>query len=439
MKVLFTAVGNSDPMTMFDNEALNVYDGAILQIVRYQHPEKVYLYLSKDILEKDKVDNPYEDAIKRVNSAIEVIKIERPDLVDVHLFDQFFDDFDDIIERIISENGEDTEILCNVSSGTPAMKSTLQILCALSRYKLIPVQVPDPLKGKHTRTAVFPQDYWDYCVDNKVVNDRTYVSENTQFFFKLQKEMIIKLIESYDYEAAYKIAETYKMRIPERTLLLLEFAKARSIFDIQTVLKIENKLKTKLIPYQQNDKMRLFEYALILNNKYRRNEMVEFLRALNPLLLNICKKLLKNKCHIEIEQYCKIKSNGTKELSRDLLDKTVEGREILNILESKMSKSFLDRILSEHYMILILEEKLSSVQLVGCLNRLNELRRNMRNVASHEMVCIKEGNFLKDLNRPISKYIADICTLLNSLGYDTLSHWDSYNKMNAYIINEIKH
>ena len=51
-RILFSPIGNTDPIT-------NNYDGAMLHIIREYRPDKVYLYLSKDIVNKEEKDHRY--------------------------------------------------------------------------------------------------------------------------------------------------------------------------------------------------------------------------------------------------------------------------------------------------------------------------------------------------------------------------------------------
>ena len=52
MKILFSPVGNTDPIS--EN---NLYDGAMLHICRYYDIDKVYMYMSEQIFEKEKADH----------------------------------------------------------------------------------------------------------------------------------------------------------------------------------------------------------------------------------------------------------------------------------------------------------------------------------------------------------------------------------------------
>ncbi|MBO6046611.1 MAG: hypothetical protein J6P61_02550 [Erysipelotrichaceae bacterium] len=437
MKVLFSPIGNTDPMSVLGDEFVS-YDGACVHIVRHFQPQVVYLYMSKDILEKDERDNRYEEALHLLDNSIKVVKIKRPELVNVHLFDEFYDDFDAIVNEIIESYGEETTIYCNVSSGTPAMKSTLQILCALSKYNLIPVQVWDPTRGKKKRNLeadVFTaEDFWEINADNSQSEDRTSVSKNESFSFRVQKEMITTLVQSYDYDAAYRIAQEYKYKVSEDIMDLLEFAKERSVFDINKMLTVYSRIDEKLIPYQSSDKIKLFEYALILKNKVERDEIVDFLRGLNPFLYNVLSLQFKKVYGYSIEDhYC-----GTSgRLLRSRLESDADGLKILSILE-KGGRTFRDSYLSEAMLHDILEDDIESVTLFNCINRLDDLRSEERNKASHEMVCIRATDVTADMNRSPNQYLNDIKKILEISGYNVDAHWNSYDQMNQYIIGKLK-
>ena len=442
MKVLFTCVGKSDPLTIFENK--KVYDAAFLHIARELRPEKIYFYMSKEICRFDKLDNRYEKSIKllnqHLNTNIETYKIKRPDLIEVQRFDEFYDDFEKNIKQILDENGESVEILCNVSSGTPAMKATLQILAALSKYKITPIQVSDPTKGKYDRTVDLEKYdldfYWKLNEDNQNNEDRTYLSKNYKFNFKVQKELMINLINSYDYEAAYDLASNYKHRIDKNLLGLLKFALDRYNLDSEIILHDHNCF---LLPYQEDDKAKLFEYSLLLKLKKEKGEVVDFLRGLTPFLYTVCEWALVHKLNISLFKYCDIqKKTGVMRLSREKLKKTNHGEEILKILDRAFASGYRTADLSEKQMLTILYEKLDDdSELCLGLRVLDNLRKKKRNIASHQITCIREDNLISDLNKSMDDYIDAIKTVLFCLGFDTQNNWDSYEKMNKKIIQQL--
>lgn len=441
MKVLFTCVGKSDPLTIFENNV--IYDAAYMQIARYHCPDKIYFYMSKEICEFDEIDNRYEKSImllnRHLNTKIETHKIKRPELIDVQRFDEFYDDFENIINEIIIKNGKDVEILCNVSSGTPAMKATLQILAALSKYKLTPIQVDDPTKGKWQRDVDLKNYdldfYWELNSDNDINEDRTYFSKNDKFNFKIQKELLVNLIKSSDYEAAYDLVNSYKYRIDKNVIDLIKFSLDRYNLDTKEILKSPNK---SLLPYLDEEQAKIFEYGLWLKVKIEKREILDFVRGINPFLYEICKYTLNNICKINILKYChENKKNGVMYLTRQLMDTDRQGEELLNILDSEFSK-YKNRFLSEKQMLTILYAKLdddSELQL--SLERLDSLRKKIRNIASHQITCVREEDIIKKLGKSVDDYVNIIRIVLACLNFDTSKYWDSYNLMNEKIIEEI--
>ena len=132
-KVLFLPVGMTDPIRYFR-------DGAVLNIIRNYKPDVVFLYMSKGILEYHKKDNRYvysiEQLKKHIGIDIDIKVIDRPELEDVQLFDSFIGEYTDILSELHKEY-PDYQVLLNVSSGTPAMKSSLQILSLTLDFETI--------------------------------------------------------------------------------------------------------------------------------------------------------------------------------------------------------------------------------------------------------------------------------------------------------------
>lgn len=133
-KILFSAVGSTDPIS-------GQHDGALLHIIRFYRPDTVYLYMSKEICQLEDKDRRYTYCLEKLkefeNISFEIKYIKRPNLVDVHIFDFFLDEFRSILTEIYTD--EEDEILLNVSSGTPAMKSALQILSAFFEKPMRPI------------------------------------------------------------------------------------------------------------------------------------------------------------------------------------------------------------------------------------------------------------------------------------------------------------
>lgn len=151
IKILFTPVGYSDPIS-------RNRDGSMLSICRKEKPNKVYLYLSKDMVELEEKDHRFTGSIEllsqKINHKMDIELIKRADLDQAHEFDVYYPEFLEQIQRIFKENtieGNPPEVLVNVSSGTPGMKSALQFLAAMNSkgpQQIVPYQVKDPNEGK---------------------------------------------------------------------------------------------------------------------------------------------------------------------------------------------------------------------------------------------------------------------------------------------------
>ena len=83
-RILFSPVGGHDPVA-------NFRDGAILHICRVYKPDKVYLYLSSEMLERSRMDDRYRISLEKLREHLggglgEIHLIEREDLTQVQRF-----------------------------------------------------------------------------------------------------------------------------------------------------------------------------------------------------------------------------------------------------------------------------------------------------------------------------------------------------------------
>ena len=151
MRILFSPVGTTDPISKN-----NYKDGSMLHIARVYKPDKIILYISNEMLENQEKDDRYRYCIRQLDkfasTSTEIAVIERPDLKDVNDFDYFYKDFKEILDKYVKTLNEDDELLINISSGTPQMKSGLAVLQTMLEYsncKLIQVSTPEKRSNEH--------------------------------------------------------------------------------------------------------------------------------------------------------------------------------------------------------------------------------------------------------------------------------------------------
>ena len=85
-KILFSPIGGTDPIT-------KEHDGSMLHIVRHYNPDKIYLFLSKEMSECEMQDHRYTKALELLGEhqgrIYDYEVIDRPDFVDVQDYNVF--------------------------------------------------------------------------------------------------------------------------------------------------------------------------------------------------------------------------------------------------------------------------------------------------------------------------------------------------------------
>ncbi len=125
------------------------------EILAYHQEDNRYLYC---------LDHLYEKLGKKYEYHI----IERESLVDVQIYEYFFDEFQNELNKIMSVMEEKDTLIINVSSGTPAMKSALLVVATLNMYNCMAVQVTTPDKRMNDRNRVDRpiEELWKLDVEN---------------------------------------------------------------------------------------------------------------------------------------------------------------------------------------------------------------------------------------------------------------------------------
>lgn len=201
MKVLISAVGNTDPIR-------NFHDGALVHIARKYRPDKIIIVFSEELIRKK---DDIEKVIRSIDSEyLPEIVYHEPIILnnEVHIFDTMFDQFDDIIREYYTK---DDEFVLNLSSGTPQIKSALFVLNRLSEINVKAVQVPTPEKKSNAGVRHDDSEDIDVLIDTNMDNKQDYVDrtiEDTSDKFKqgLIKKTLRDFIKKYDYKASLEIA-----------------------------------------------------------------------------------------------------------------------------------------------------------------------------------------------------------------------------------------
>ena len=432
--ILFSPVGGTDPISLD-----NAYDGSLLHICRWYKPDEVYLYMSKEMLNFQEKDDRYRYCIKKLAEMQEreiiVHEIERSELINVQDFNYFYEDFKECLSEIIAQN-EDAEILVNISSGTPAMKSGLLVLITLGEFYCKTIQVITPVRklNEHNHKDYDVETLWDLNEDNLPnAENRCKVVYCPSLSYLKQGEIIKQLVREYDYKAALSAAELLPEESSRPYIDLLKLAYARLQLDNQNINVAVKKYDIPGFPVRNEDAKKYFEYALALDIKKKRGEYGDFVRALSPLLADLFGMILYKECGIDVNKYVEV----VKKVPRWSRTK-LSGTELDDILMTEFNNNFDYSPVSSIHILKIIEYKSRNPKVVKLVTSLREVEGNVRNIAAHEIVSVTE-KMIKDKTQYTPDQVMGL--VKEAFKYTNLNireeYWDAYEEMNEFIISKI--
>ena len=426
---MFSPVGGTDPIS-------NERDGAILHICRRYRPACVELYLSREMLALQEKDDRYRQAVLRLAEEagfpVQLRSVERPELVNVHLFDCFYQEFERLLHALHRDYPKH-QVLVNLSSGTPAMKSALSVLATLIDFPILAIQVASPKRGHNGRREALSEFdlelYWacDLDRDPAQYEDRCQVMRSENLRAKLQRQAVEAHLDAYDYHAAWVVAQQMGDLLPDGARALLTAAELRAHQQWRSIQPSE--LREKLIPKGAGDEQRnIFEYLLWLQNRQQQGELADFLRGLTPSLYHLCLYAVEHHGSFPLRSYSSGDWLDPASLKRD-----PAGTKVYDILAQAARQPLRPGFLSSELCCRILEGLIPAHPCVAPLTALREVEIRIRNIAAHTIVPITQSLFRQRCGRTPE----DIMHLLRQaaqavLGNDGLL-WDSYEMMNRHI------
>ena len=202
MRVLISAVGDTDPFR-------NFHDGALIHIARKYRPEKVILIFSEHTAKKQ---GNIEKALFSIAPDYKPELIIHDSIIsdnEVHIFDVMFQRFSDILQEYYTK---EDEFILNLSSATPQIKSALCVINRLNGINVKAVQVSSPEHASNENIGHDNDENIDELIevneDNKVnFIDRTIEDNAEKFSQALLKKTARDFIEKFDYKAALDILD----------------------------------------------------------------------------------------------------------------------------------------------------------------------------------------------------------------------------------------
>ena len=156
--VLYSCIGTTDPVR-------GMRDGGLMHILRFYRPEAVYLFLSREMVERDGADDRIAKTFAFLRENWEgysprLVRFET-DIEDPSDMDALTAPMDALLQQALEES-PGTEILLNLSSGTPQMQILLAQMALDPRYPTRGIQVKNPEKqsgtAERSNTKTYPVD-----------------------------------------------------------------------------------------------------------------------------------------------------------------------------------------------------------------------------------------------------------------------------------------
>lgn len=445
MRILFSPIGNTDP---YPNMGKSTKEGSLLHICRFYQPDKIYLFMSKEMYEYHIHDNRYIRALEAMYEYLgkaftkdnyEIICKE--DLEDVHIFDSFYREFDKILKQIHKDYPE-AEILLNISSGTPAMKNALFYLSEVSEIKLTPIQVSSPNRSGNFGTREYDVDFVIDMLNDEnshpeTIVNRTNVAARQNLNYELQKNILKSLIRTYNYSAAMEVAKNLEDTMPESAFHLISAAYNRFLLKS---LQMKEEIKSAGIEFYRyrGEYENLVEYINYLKCLVAREQYLEFTRGITPAVEILFTEAIYKKTGHKISKYTNDKQNKWAE---GKLRSDDFGREVIEIFEKAYNSSNifgfvktdqLQRIIESHSMFH--DEALSKKA-----KEIRSIEEDVRNKAAHTIVAI-DNKYLKSVVKKTAEEILDMLidfALTLNLGI-VMASFNSYDEMNKVIIQTIE-
>ena len=290
-QILFSCAGTTDPVR-------GEHDGPMLHILRHYRPECVYLFLTPEIAAIARQDSRFEKTIAWIgehwNGYRPVLRPVPCEVQNAHDIDALEQPMLEAMIQISRENPE-TEILVNLTSGTPQMQMILTQLAMDIRYRARGVQVSNYEKksGNAQRTN---EKAYDVELELAFNEDEQPDAENRcsePKMLAVRREYLRRQITTLLDERDFDAVEALKNDLPEELKTLVMHLAARNRLQSDEAQRLAgqlNALPFKLYAYKSGSRSKYSEaseYYLMTKNLVKAGNCTEFLLHLEPLVLTL--------------------------------------------------------------------------------------------------------------------------------------------------------
>lgn len=439
MRILYTPVGDTDPIR-------GCYDGGMLHIVRHYNPDMAILVLSKDMEQKEAANHRFTKALKHVKADLD-IKVIHTGLEDVHRIDTLQPFVDHFYEML--SNYPDSEILINLSSGTPQMKLIMSYL-SVEHDAVRGIQVDSPQGGSNrSEPAVNDDEDIEIVIENNF--DDQDDSENRchepqMGYIKRNniKQSLYTLIASYKYKEAISSYHSYKRTfedgVANDVLPLLEHAQLRLGLDYDSALKKARKVGSISLSSIFDDKelRKLHEFLMLMEVRLKQGQIEDFVLKTTPFMYELMRYYFAKILGVNWRQVEKKTSMGTR------LDMVLFEGQYPKLYQSWKNNTRTPQVqdiqLSLYHMLHMLEDQDSiDSSLLKQLKEIRSIEQKIRNKMAHEVVVFTEQDICNAVEiQSLQSFLHQIKDVFFVITGETKQNKLIYDTINAYVLDQIQ-
>lgn len=420
--VLYSCIGTTDPVR-------GMRDGGFMHILRFYRPEAVYLFLSREMVERDGADDRIAKtfAFLRENWAGYSPRLVRfeTDIQDPSDMDALTAPMDALLQQVLEEN-PGTEILLNLSSGTPQMQILLAQMALDPRYPTRGIQVKNPEKqsgtAERSNTKTYPVDEALGLNEDEGPGAPNRCCEPRMMAVRREavRNQLSGLISQRNYAAIAQMGAQLPAPIPKlakhldyRSRFLLKEARESA----QGLTGLGLLAEPGELPYPVYE---MVEYFGVLKHLVYLKRYTDFLLRLNPFLIRLQLQMLAGKLRplgVPLEAVIATR-DGHKVILPEGIRSTLP--ELLAFLESTFQCALQERDVSIRVLNRMLEHlgtEEIKLQLLSDCEKLNNL---LRNQAAHSLFSVTNQSIRDICGWEAEQILRDLEKLL----LETLNRFD---------------
>lgn len=279
MRILFTPAGDTDPVRGF-------HDGAILHILRHYPADKVILFLTKDMEEKESEMHCYTRGIASVAPDV-TVEILRSGITEPQKYEKLTA-IQDAFANAYDAHPE-AEWLLNVSSGTPQIKTVMALLALdYPRTKAIQVSSPERKSNRDNKPCETADKHVEMLDCNLDAEPGAVNRCEEPPLLLLKRHSLLRqvtsLVRNYEYAGALQIVRQNKNCFSPISEKLLQHATLRRDLMWKEANKVIAQYEGKPLIEGAGD---FSEYFQVMEMRQRKKQYPEFIVKLSPILASL--------------------------------------------------------------------------------------------------------------------------------------------------------